>query len=177
MAPSEDALEVSELTSELCSLFAEDVFREAFKRYESLTITQRHWAMQVLTCWTDNILLSTIHSQSSVDEYNERQTAAQPLRHLKPVSFLEQLFSLYTVNLAVEPITQTPLLEIWLRLARISALNLKLVVEFLLSKAAAPVPRTDISKVIAKAVRVPFHLPLPVSLECVPLTLLLLVTR
>jgi hypothetical protein len=154
-APADDSLEVSALVADSCTLFTEDVFTEAFVRFPTLTGSQKVWAVQVLTCWLDNIQLdvptedpSSSASSSSADPSSNNGTGggngsgngggenSGRLRRLTSSQFLEHLFSIFTQELATKSYTQQPLVAMWLRLAARSNSNLQAVLGYLIRRAS-----------------------------------------
>lgn len=113
----QSALQVSSLTSQVCSMFAEQLFKEAFLRLRNMNFAIKKWIIQFIIPWADHIVLSE----------------GVVMKEFAQGTFLEAAFSL-SMDLVQTDFPQE-LGILWQRLSKGRDENLPVIVNFLFKKA------------------------------------------
>jgi hypothetical protein len=136
--PSTLILQLVQLVSESCSVYAEEVFEECFKRFPALSSSRKLWTIDILCYWSEHLLLlppsSSPQNAADAAAFMEVDKNSTSLRRLQPAELLEQLFTVVTLELADQSDTQAAVSQLWVRLAQAAEVNLQSIVLFLLSK-------------------------------------------
>ena len=150
------ALEVSQLVSQSCHRYTEDLFAEAFSRFKVLNSANRSWALHFLSCWADRCVLQPEQPRAPVLNSDRDLT---PWRYFSTDSLLHNLYT--KLSLSADTTDKghgrAPLLALWASLSQgtkerrtahssnesSSPTNIPAIVEYLLSKAI--LSKTDLA--------------------------------
>lgn len=157
------ALEVSQLVSQSCYRYTEDLFAEAFSRFKALNSANRSWALHFLSCWADRCILQPENARAPVLNNDRDMT---PWRYFSTDSLLHNLYT--KLSLSADTTDKghgrAPLLAFWTSLSQAKRgsaygassrvnqegdssadfpTNIPAIVEYLLAKAV--LTRTDLA--------------------------------